>query len=119
MDDLVKWTLKSLFVLFHLVISRHGLLEHVLDEVVRVLGDEPVHPPQGGPRPVDEVHRDNRDLRPVILAELSLETLPERKIHLKFVILVTIGFFFNNLRPGEKEHWMWPLEPRCPCSYSG
>ena len=105
MDDLVTYN-KSLFVLFHLVISRHGLLEHVLDEVVRVLGDEPVHPPQGGPGPVDEVHRDNRDLRSVTLAELSLETLPERKIHLKFVILVNYAFYFCSLRPGEKEHWM-------------
>ena len=110
----------SILAFIHLVIWGHGLLEHVLDEVVRVLGNKPVHPPQGGPGPVDEVHRDNRDLRPVILAELSLETLPKRKIHLKFVILVTFGvFFFCNLRPGERERWMWPLEPRCPCSYSG
>ena len=51
-----------LLLVFHLVVWRHGLFEHVPDQVVCVLGDEAVHPPQGGPRPVGEVHRDNGDL---------------------------------------------------------
>ena len=76
---------KPFAVCFHLVVWRHGLLEHVPDQVVCVLGDEAVHPPQGGPRPVGEVHRDNGNLWAVILPELGLETLPQWKIDLKFV----------------------------------
>ena len=83
----LKWrtftALKTLCACCHLVVWRHGLLEHVPDQVVCLLGDETVHPPQGGPGPVSEVHRHNRDLRAVILPELGLETLPQRKIYLK------------------------------------
>ena len=36
----------DLKVTLHLVVGGDGLLEHVGDEVVGVLGDEAVHPPE-------------------------------------------------------------------------
>ena len=66
----------------HLGVHSQGLFEHVLDQVVGVLSDEPVHPPQGCPWSIGEVHRNHRDLRAIVPQQLSLVIFLDGKVDL-------------------------------------
>ena len=66
----------------NLGVHSERLFEHVLDQVVRVLSNEPVDPPQGCPGSVGKVHRYERDLRAIVPQQLSLVTFLDGKVDL-------------------------------------
>ena len=67
----------------NLGVHSERLFEHVLDQVVRVLSNEPVHPPQGCPWSVGKVHRNQRYLRAIVHHQLSLVTFLDGKVDLR------------------------------------
>ena len=67
----------------NLGVHSERLFEHVLDQVVRVLSNEPVDPPQGCPGSVGKVHRYERDLRAIVPQQLSLVTFLDGKVDLR------------------------------------